>query len=126
MSTYEELRQVVEEVRDDPERRDMSRIIEHEYSQARFEGFGEWDRARLVAHHLHAAGYRKPQQVTTTSELEALPVGSVLKDRVGDIYERVENPDSDRPVWRVPGIRGYLVTASVLLPATVLHVGGES
>ena len=59
ISNRDELRKIVDEVRDDPDRRDMSRIIEREYSQARFEGFGEWDQARLVAHHLHTAGYRQ-------------------------------------------------------------------
>jgi hypothetical protein len=59
MSARDELKKIVDEVRDDPARRDLSRIIEREYSQARREGFGEWDQARLVAHHLHAAGYRK-------------------------------------------------------------------
>jgi hypothetical protein len=68
-----------------------------------------------------AAGYRKPRTITTTKGLEALPVDSVVKDRPGDIYERVENPDSERPEWRAPGIRGYLVTASILFPATILY-----
>lgn len=68
-------------------------------------------------------GWVKTRTITTTDEVEALLVDSVVKDRVGDIYERVENPDSERPVWRVPGIRGYLVTASILFPATVLHEG---
>lgn len=54
-----ELTRIVDEVRDDPDRRDMSRIIQREYSVAKFQGFGEWDQARIVAHNLHVAGYRQ-------------------------------------------------------------------
>jgi hypothetical protein len=90
------------------------------------EAYGSNNRGWLsveAADKILAAGYRKSRTITTTKELEALPVDSVVKDRPGDIYERVENPDSERPWWRAPGIRGYLVTASILFPATILFEG---
>lgn len=34
-----------------------------------------------------AAGYRKPREVTTAAELDALPVGSVVLDAEGDAWQ---------------------------------------
>jgi hypothetical protein len=90
MNARDELARIVDEVRDDPARRDMSRIIEREQSMARFQGFGEWDQARLVAHNLHAAGYRKPRTVTTAEELDALPIKSLVLALDGEVWQRIK------------------------------------
>jgi predicted NAD/FAD-dependent oxidoreductase len=67
-----------------------------------------------------AAGYSKPRTITAVEELDALTVDSVVKDHVGDIWERKENSESERALWCVPGIRGYLPSGTIPLPATVL------
>lgn len=79
----------------------------------------QWDLANLAAHQadvLTAAGYRKPQQVTTVEELDALPVRSVVLDSM------------DGPVVKVGGwwhsAYRRFAPDEIALPATVLHVGG--
>lgn len=76
-------------------------------------------KAEAAADKILAAGYRKPQQVTTVEELKALPNGSVIRDKFNDVSERRYGywcgyetaPLSDQLVKKY-------------LPATVLHVGG--
>lgn len=70
-----------------------------------------------------AAGYRKPQQVTTVDELMALPVGSVVRlvDR-GYVYVRQYGDSAfNDDDWISPM---HYVFDFDWLPATVLHVGG--
>lgn len=61
MRGRDEMSAAVDAIRDDPDLRHMSRIIIQAYSEARFQGFGDWDRARLVADALNFEGYRKVQ-----------------------------------------------------------------
>jgi hypothetical protein len=65
----------------------------------------------------------KPRVVTTPEELDALPVGSVVLERVGYAWQRMDSGDwvswlnpGENSRWLVEGRRG---------PFTVLHVGGE-
>lgn len=67
---------------------------------------------------LLAAGYRKPQQVTTVRELHALPNESVIRTDKGFVFEK------DGHWWAEPGSRDKSLAADIDLPATVLHVGG--
>lgn len=75
-----------------------------------------------------AAGYRKPQQVTTEEELDALPPGSVvlslsyLGQPSGQRISFQRWPDGD---WH-RGARSGSTHPDNFLPATVLHVGGTS
>jgi len=59
MRTRAELEASVDAVRDDPDLRHMARIIKSAHSEARFQGFGDWDQARLIADALHSEGYRR-------------------------------------------------------------------
>lgn len=69
-----------------------------------------------------AAGWVKPCTITTAEELDALPVGSVVLDRLDICYRLYNDPAHKEPVWCVVGElapsspRGWL-------PATVLHEG---
>lgn len=76
-----------------------------------------------------AAGYRKPQQVTTPQEVDALPEGTVIRDASGTVRERFNDPATDAALWFRSGIKGYVLSgqfaSGALLPATVLHRGAE-
>ena len=67
-----------------------------------------------------AAGYRKQRTITTEEELDALPVGSVIKDRDRDVCQRF------RTGWRATIHEEHddpwlTDTLEVDLPATVLY-----
>ena len=67
-----------------------------------------------------AAGYRKPQQVTTVEELDALPEGSVILG--GGVVPRIKAAGGH---WVGEGID--VDSAHIIewvKDATVLHVGG--
>lgn len=66
-----------------------------------------------------AAGYRKPRQVTTVEELDALPYNSIVMFDEGwrtSVAER----QAESMRWYVPGCLEY-IRPEALLPATVLH-----
>lgn len=65
-----------------------------------------------------AAGYRKPQQVTTVRELHALPTDAVIRTVFGAVFVK------DGGWWAETGTRDKSLSADLDLPATVLHVGG--
>ncbi|MDQ1053195.1 hypothetical protein QE394_001123 [Arthrobacter sp. SORGH_AS 212] len=126
MTERDELNRIVDEVRDDPARRDMSRIIEREYSQARFEGFGEWDQARLVAHRLHSSGYRKPPVIENDKLLIQdgmllLDVGDCTCTPYGSSHERhcgVEYLDDlTKPLERAGYAKPRVITTAEALDA---------
>jgi hypothetical protein len=70
-----------------------------------------------------AAGYRKPQQVTTVEELEALPAWSIVRVN-GICFQRSR---LDYCCWAaMTGLESYSSAALAQRPGpfTVLHVGG--
>lgn len=60
------------------------------------------------------------QVVATLEELEALPTESVVRDAVDWIWERGYDLG-----WRTTGTSGSRRSTDIVLPATVLYVGGE-
>lgn len=76
-----------------------------------------------VADEILAAGYRKPQQVTTVEELEALPAWSIVRVN-GICFQRSR---LDYCCWAaMTGLESYSSAALAQRPGpfTVLHVGG--
>jgi len=63
-----------------------------------------------------AAGYRKPRTISTIEELDALPIGAVVLDSIGDPWA---------VAWDAGGFRRYRNPNGAVnfanLPATVLH-----
>lgn len=72
-----------------------------------------------VAELILAAGYRKPRQVTTAAELDALHVGSVVLDQSGTAWNK-----TGVRIWWVRGVTIIGGNPAELLPATVIHEGG--
>ena len=72
--------------------------------------------AKFTAGRILAAGYRKPRQVTTVEELDALPDKAIILDDMAGPLVR------DGIWWR--GASVALRISQVIRPATVLHVGG--
>lgn len=72
----------------------------------------DWYRA--AANAILAAGYRKPRTITTAEELDALPVGSVVKDDDG--HAHLKYPRG----WVRTGQEPYS-TPEGILPALVIH-----
>jgi hypothetical protein len=99
------------------ERDELATVIETAYDlnpgMASFE---------LLAHAVLAAGYRKPQEVTTLEELDALPFETVIRDAGGHVLERWGQPKEN--LWATVMFSAYIPRGDIALPATVLHVGG--
>jgi hypothetical protein len=69
-----------------------------------------------------AAGYRKPRTITTTDDLAALPVYSVVLDADAIAYQHYGSWDPNnetRIQWSAEG--RWFDTEQIALPATVLH-----
>lgn len=69
-----------------------------------------------------AAGYRRHRTITTTEELDALPVGSAVRSAMGSFY--VKDKDMGNPSdtwWSAAGSAAEFLTSRISLPATVLH-----
>lgn len=65
--------------------------------------------------------------VSTVAELDALPVGAVVRAADGDVCEKMPVKFSDQTTdirWRSPAWDGVLSEADIAIPATVLWVGG--
>lgn len=78
---------------------------------------------------LARAGYRKPQQVTTVEELEALPPGSAILTARGYVYLgcKTERHGAYKTLWQDDAagrMSSKWFAESDSLPVTVLHVGG--
>ena len=102
------------------ERNELTRVIAEADGSGHFLRNGRQFAYGPLADAILAAGYRKPAVVTTAEELDALPHESVVLDCEGDAWQRTNAG------W-------YIVTSGTVmsnlidyLPATVLHVGGES
>lgn len=72
-----------------------------------------------------AAGYRKPQQVTTEADLEALPARSVILLDDGNAIQKDGHYWFEASSYDMPMTALY-IWENDFLPATVLHVGGAS
>ena len=71
------------------------------------------DLTELMTDAILAAGYRKPRKITTVEELDALPVGSVVK---GERFGVAIKEEADNPVpWASDGSRGAETSADVLI-----------
>lgn len=86
--------------------------------------------SKSMADELLAAGYRRPQQVTTVEELAALPVGSLLVsgERIRMYAGSVWRIESEGMIVRVGREREGITPFGFFkdpLPATVLHGGAE-
>jgi len=110
-------------------RADNSRLPE-ELLRADFPANAEY--ALNIAKHLREAGYRKPRTVTTPEELDALPVGSVIRTagHAGD-EPRIAVKDGfwkTESEWFVADGSEWCLDSSELddLPATVLLEGRAS
>ena len=85
------------------------------------------DLTEPLAQHLHNLGYRKPRTITTTEELDTLPVGSVVRTRREGIYEKANfHGDPEFPFWIATGVNREFPSLTLTLPATVLHEGSAS
>lgn len=77
-----------------------------------------------AAQDILAAGYRKPDTITTAEELDALPNESIIKTRLGTTWEAMKATTGET-FWRTFG-PAKVLTSEVLgrgnLPATVLYV----
>ena len=114
----EAVRELVEAVRDNPAGTALARLIVDKISWARFEGLGDWDQARYVAHFALEAGWTPPVALNPDAPGEApLSVGDWVlvtlppddpysqdSGKVGKIIRRdddlgfiVHFPEKDRP-----------------------------
>ena len=75
------------------------------------------DTGYAVADRLLAAGWSRPRTVNSATELDALPHESVIRDSLGDVYEKWSPPDESMTEWMTPGTSW---TPAPTLPATVL------
>lgn len=69
-------------------------------------------------------GRSETDVVTTVEELDALPVGSVVLDRIAKVFERHDRSrdfGDDRWCWALTGVTGFWSAMQVDLPATVIH-----
>ncbi len=83
--------------------------------------FGPAHQDYELADALLAEGWRKVRVVTTVEELEALPVGSVVRDAKEFIYEKCHDiGDPDFPWWASTGEQRRFSARFSYLPATVL------
>jgi hypothetical protein len=78
-----------------------------------------------LVHGILAAGFKKPRTVTTVEELDALPLGSVVRCGHGRVYERdyVETNPRDTTWWIETGSTKDYQSSSIELPATVIYEG---
>lgn len=68
-----------------------------------------------IADAILAAGYTKPQQVTTVRDLHALPTDAVIRTAFGAVFVK------DGGWWAETGARDKSLSVDLDLPATVLY-----
>jgi len=97
-------------------------VVDWEYFHAEGRFLCRIEHYEAMADAILAAGYVKPRVITTTEELDALPIGSVILDPIGISLHK--NAFSG---WRASN-GAKEISAGMLrqeaLPATVLHEGG--
>ena len=76
---------------------------------------------------LEELGYRRPRTVISIEELDALPAESIVRDANGFTWDKWWDEDGHEfSWWATTGDRVQYSPKRVILPATILHVGGES
>jgi hypothetical protein len=78
-------------------------------------GPGVDDKCRGAAEAVLKAGYRKPRTITTVEELNALPIGTVVRSEAKTIAARL-----DSTAGVLFGMEGSFPWHHLALPATVL------
>ena len=76
----------------------------------------DWHEATRIAARILAAGYRKPRTITTAEELDASPIGLIVRDGDREPWERTDNGWN---CW-VYGGQSF-ASRDLVLPATVLY-----
>lgn len=83
------------------------------------------DSADIATAAILAAGYHKPRTITTSDELNALPVGSVVlyRDRAFQHYPAHPAPFDEYQQWKCAdgGFVRSTKDGSSILPAIVIH-----
>jgi hypothetical protein len=79
-------------------------------------GCCDWIVVDSAAEAILAAGYRKLRTVTTAEELDALPVGSVVLDNIGDAWTK-----TDVDFWQCFQTFNDSSGLALCGPLTVLH-----
>jgi hypothetical protein len=70
------------------------------------------------------AGYLKPRIINTAEELDALPVESVVRSDMGNVYVKDYDLDAPSAIWWVTaGAVSEFPSIVISLPATVLFEG---
>ena len=67
----------------------------------------------------------KVGQELTATELDALPLWSIVVDKDGDAMQKRPSPDADGNAWRGAGYTGIAFDSLELAGARLLHVGEE-
>ena len=73
-----------------------------------------------------AAGYSKPRTITTAEELDALPVGSVVRTDFGCTVEKDCDFGSGKEFWSNVGSEDRRNSGHIALPATLIYQGGAA
>jgi len=107
------------------ERDELAVILEDEQEHGNWASTPDADLYGCMADAILAAGYRRPRTVTTTDELAALAVGSVVlhNGRAFQHYPEHPAPFDEYKQWKCAdgGFVRSTKDGSSILPATVLH-----
>jgi hypothetical protein len=79
-------------------------------------------KVEAMADAILAAGYTKPRTISTVEELDALPVDSVVRSDMCNVYVKDYDLDDPSAIWWVTaGAVSEYQSNRILLPATVLY-----
>ena len=82
--------------------------------------------AEAAKHIEEVLGWSKPRTVNSAADLDALPVGSVVRelDDAPSVFEKVACEDETG--WEMPGDLHWYTPGEIALPATVLFTPGDA
>lgn len=80
-----------------------------------------------AARDLEREGWSKPRTVNSYVELDALPVGSVVRELedAPSVFEKVAYEEGETG-WEMPGDLHWYTPVEIALPATVLFTPGDA
>ena len=83
--------------------------------------------AHGIAMGLEDDGWSKPRTVNSAAELDALPVGSVVRELedAPSVFEKVAYEEGETG-WEMPGDLHWYTPVEIALPATVLFTPGDA